>query len=57
MTNPLDAFKQHIVKPSQLNKPNLILLYGNPGSGKTHLAASISERFVRLIQNPGELLG
>lgn len=43
MTNPLDAFKQHIVKPSQLNKPNLILLYGNPGSGKTHLAASISE--------------
>jgi hypothetical protein len=40
--SPLDALKKYIVKPSQLNKPNLIMLYGNPGSGKTHLAASIS---------------
>lgn len=30
-------------KPSQLNKPELILLYGPPGGGKTHLAASASE--------------
>ena len=41
--SPLDALKSYIVKPSQLNKSNLIMLYGLPGSGKTHLAASISE--------------
>lgn len=30
-------------KPSQMNKPELIVLYGPPGGGKTHLAASASE--------------
>lgn len=43
MTSALEAFATHVVKPSSLNKPNFIALYGNPGSGKTHLAASISE--------------
>lgn len=39
----MDQFKEHMVKPSSLNKPNFIALYGNPGSGKTWLAASISD--------------
>lgn len=43
MTNALDALKGYIVKPSHLNKPNFIILYGLPGGGKTHLAASVSE--------------
>lgn len=43
MTNPLDAFKAHMVKPSEMNQPNLILLYGNPGGGKSWLAASVSD--------------
>lgn len=43
MANALDAFKEHVVKPSSLNKPNFIALYGVPGSGKTWLAASVSD--------------
>ena len=43
MTNPLDAFKAHMVKPSERNTPNFLMLYGLPGSGKTWLAGSVSE--------------
>src|SRR5690554_3658269 len=43
MANPLDAFKAHMVKPSERNTPNFIMLYGLPGSGKTWLAGSVCE--------------
>lgn len=36
-------FGDELVKPSELSEPELILLYGKAGSGKTHLAASICE--------------
>jgi len=39
----LDVYKAHIVKPSDLNKPNFIALYGCAGGGKSWLAASISD--------------
>lgn len=38
----LDLSK-YTIKPSQVRKPELIMLYGPPGGGKTHLAATISE--------------
>lgn len=38
----LDEYASHIVKPSHLDKPDYIMLYGNPGSGKSTLAASIA---------------
>jgi energy-coupling factor transporter ATP-binding protein EcfA2 len=38
----LDKYMTTAVKPSQLNKPNFMVLYGAPGSGKTYLASSIA---------------
>lgn len=46
MTDPFDldaALAKHIKKPSEVSLPELILLYSPPGSGKSWLAASISE--------------
>jgi len=42
MSNPLDL-SAYTVKPSTLNKPELIVLYGPAGGGKSYLAATISE--------------
>lgn len=37
------SFQKLIHKAEQLNKPNSILLFADPGKGKTWLAASVSE--------------
>lgn len=38
-----DALTKYIKKSSDLNKPELILLYSRPGGGKTHLAGTASQ--------------
>lgn len=44
MTDEFELDLSHlVVKPSAVNKPELIVLYGPPGGGKSYLAASISE--------------
>ena len=47
MTDKIPSLKERLskytIKPSDVNYPGLVMLYGRPGSGKTWLAASVSE--------------
>ena len=47
MTDKIPSLKERLskytVKPSDVRYPGLVMLYGRPGSGKTWLAASVSE--------------
>lgn len=38
-----ERLSKYTVKPSDVRYPGLVMLYGRPGSGKTWLAASVSE--------------
>lgn len=64
MTDAFDlgeALGKYIVKPSEMSKPEFVLLYSRPGGGKTHLAASASElpdvRKILILDTEGSTAG